>query len=159
MKVSFFPHSNSEHGVAIVEAAMTIGLFFLIIGGTIDFCRALHTEMTMRYALNIAGRWSVLGKSAPGAVGKCDSSDSGCWRAQTIEQMVHDTVKNLGVNDEPMQVSVCPIDASWNCAVNGNYAGKPEAIVELTGEYPFRLYFVGKQIKLTSTIHVRNEPA
>lgn len=157
-------------GTVLVETAITLLPFLILIGGAMDAGRALYAAGSLRYAIHEASRWSVLGQTPPlrqssmeaanAIVNGMQTCDSNCQRAIYTEQRVGDTLENLGLDRNNLTVKMCPTE-SPNCAVNN--AGVGGKIVFTQGIYrlPMFLYSLtggASQLSLTSKAYVRNEP-
>jgi hypothetical protein len=53
-------------GQALLEFALVVPLFFLLLFGIMDFGRLFSTQLTLQNALREAGRFTVTGQSLPG---------------------------------------------------------------------------------------------
>lgn len=54
----------TQGGQSLVEFAMTIPLFALLIFGIFDFGRLFYTQMALQFALREAGRYAITGQGA-----------------------------------------------------------------------------------------------
>ena len=57
--------SSRKRGQSLVETAISVVLFFLLVFGVFDFGRLLFTQLTLQYAMREAGRFAVTGRHDP----------------------------------------------------------------------------------------------
>lgn len=57
--------TGQRRGQSLVEFALIVPLFFLLVFGVTDFGRLFFTQMTLQHALREAGRFAVTGNKIP----------------------------------------------------------------------------------------------
>jgi hypothetical protein len=75
-----------RRGLSIVETALAIPIFLLLIFGIVDIGRVLFAHMTLQHAVREAGRFAVTGRTSPGTGGSHPRLDS------IIQVVVDDSV-------------------------------------------------------------------
>ena len=146
-----------EDGAALVEFAISLGIFLAVTVGIMLLCMALYTYEYVDFASREAARWA----SVRGADCSSSSSMPGCGADQsTIQTYVQ------GLNYPIVNPSNVTVDVTWEAANNTNpqswtpCSGQCNARgneVQVTVKYPYLLAipFVGNQnftINSTSTM-------
>jgi Flp pilus assembly protein TadG len=68
--------STRRRGLSIVETALALPIFLLLIFGIVDIGRVLFAHMTLQHAVREAGRFAVTGRTSPGTGGSHPRLDS-----------------------------------------------------------------------------------
>lgn len=116
----------NDSGQTMVEFAITLGAFFLLVLGTMDFGNLYSTKMTLQNAVRQAGRYAITGQCITGVNGTCSMT-----RYNSIIQTVEDY--SLGkVNSA--QITLTCTDQGGGCP---NQAGGPGDVVTIRVTYPY----------------------
>lgn len=67
---------GGRRGLSILETAIAIPIFLLILFGIVDIGRVLFAHMTLQHAVREAGRFAVTGRTLPGTGGSHPRLDS-----------------------------------------------------------------------------------
>jgi hypothetical protein len=76
MKRQRFRVGRGRRGLSILETAIAIPIFLLILFGIVDIGRVLVAHMTLQHAVREAGRFAVTGRTLPGSSGEHPRLDS-----------------------------------------------------------------------------------
>ncbi len=63
---------TNEYGGAMVETALCLSVFFLLVMGTMDFGHMFSTKVTIQNAVRQAGRYAITGQCIQGTNGCSD---------------------------------------------------------------------------------------
>ncbi len=103
---------TEEKGVAILETAMTIGIFFGVLFGGMEIILSMHRALGATHASVMAARFSTTkGRTAPDAIAALKSN-------------VNLYANSYGFTVYPDQIHVCPVD---KCDSNPNLDSLGEA--------------------------------
>src|ERR1039457_5991572 len=80
----------NESGQTLVETAISLSIFLLLVLGTIDFGYLISTKVTLQNAVRQGGRYAITGQCITGSDGSCSKT-----RYPSILQIVANT--SLGV--------------------------------------------------------------
>jgi len=116
----------NDSGQTLVEAAISLSLFLLLVLGTIDFGYLFSTKLTLQNAVRQGGRYAITGQCITGSDGSCSLT-----RYNSIIQTVEDT--SLGVAKSSEIVLKCT-DQGGGCPTQ---AGGPGDIVTITVTHPY----------------------
>jgi len=116
----------NDSGQALVETAISLSLFLLLVLGTIDFGYLFSTKLTLQNAVRQGGRYAITGQCITGSDGSCSLT-----RYNSIIQTVEDT--SLGVAKSSEIVLQCT-DQGGGCPTQ---AGGPGDIVTITVTHPY----------------------
>jgi len=120
---------RNDSGQALVEFAFSIGIFLLLVWGTIEFGNMFNTKSTLQNAVRQAGRYAVTGQCIGGA-GTCTES-----RYNSI------ITKLEGASDGYINSSNAANDVTITCTNAGggcpDGAGGPADLVTITVTYPY----------------------
>lgn len=141
----------------LVEFAIALSLFLLLILGSMDFADLFSTKLTLQNAVRQAGRYAITGQCITNPDGTCQLS-----RYNSIVQ----TLQNASVG---LLNSSNSSDISITCTNNGggcpNNAGGPGDIITITVTYtynfmtgPIAQYFTGGSYMFTVSAAFTNEP-
>ncbi|MGA3319057.1 MAG: TadE/TadG family type IV pilus assembly protein, partial [Candidatus Korobacteraceae bacterium] len=61
----------NDSGQALVESAISLSLFLLLVLGTIDFGYLFSTKLTLQNAVRQGGRYAITGQCITGSDGSC----------------------------------------------------------------------------------------
>ncbi len=134
----------NDSGQALVETAISLSIFLLLVLGTVDFGYLFSTKLTLQNAVRQAGRYAITGQCITGSGGTCSLS-----RYNSIIQTVE--TFSLGM--------VTAGEISMQCTDNGggcpNNAGGPGDVVTITVTHPYTFmtgpigaFFPGKSYTL-----------
>jgi hypothetical protein len=71
-----FRPGGGRRGLSILETAIAIPIFLLILFGIVDIGRVLFAHLTLQHAVREAGRFAVTGRTLPGSSGSHPRLDS-----------------------------------------------------------------------------------
>jgi Flp pilus assembly protein TadG len=116
----------NDSGQTLVETAISLSIFLLLVLGTVDFGYLFSTKVTLQNAVRQAGRYAITGQCITGSDGSCSKS-----RYNSIVQILENT--SLGLLNSS--------EINLTCTNNGggcpNNAGGPGDIVTITVTYPY----------------------
>jgi len=81
---------TNDSGQTLVETAISLSIFLLLVLGTIDFGYLISTKVTLQNAVRQGGRYAITGQCITGSDGSCSMT-----RYNSIMQVVENT--SLGV--------------------------------------------------------------
>ena len=113
----------NESGQTLVETAISLSIFLLLVLGTIDFGYLISTKVTLQNAVRQGGRYAITGQCITGSDGSCSQT-----RYNSIMQVVENT--SLGV----AAASEIYITCTGVCPTN---AGGPGDVVTITVTHPY----------------------
>jgi len=139
-----------------VEFAMTLGLFFMVLFGIIDYGWILFAQMNIQQAVQDGGRYASTGDF------KTDTSGKSIGRINSIEQTIQNEISIPGVDTTKLQIS----SVNSNGVVTNGSAGGPLDVVTLTLVTPLSLLaplnffgtFFPAKYAYTSSATFKNEP-
>jgi Flp pilus assembly protein TadG len=142
--------STRRRGLSIVETALAIPIFVLVLFGIVDVGRVLFAHMTLQHAVREAGRFAVTGRISPGTGGSHPRLDS-------IIQVVVDDSAPFPLTSSDVQVS--------SAGGGSGSAGGPGDRVTIAVSYPVRLltpligvFFPNGAFVVDVATTFRNEP-
>lgn len=140
-------------GLVIVELAIILPLFILLIFAILDFGRLVFTQTTLQHAMREGGRYGVTGQRLPNAADPKTLQS----RLQSIKQIVHDSAVGVSVNTNDIVIS-----SARGGAANAGGPGDTLTI-SLTYEFYFSTplissYFNNGSYRFTTSTSFRNEP-
>lgn len=143
----------NDSGQTLVETAISLSIFLLLVMGTMDFGYLFCTKVTLQNAVRQGGRYAITGQCITGGDGSCAQS-----RYNSIVQIVEST--SLGrLNSSQIQL-VCT-DEGGGCP---NQAGGPGDIITINVTYPYHFvtgpigaFFPGKSLTLKVSSAFTNE--
>ena len=143
----------NDSGQTLVEIAISLAIFLLLVMGTVDFGYLLGTKVTLQNAVRQGGRYAITGQCITGSDGSCSQT-----RYNSIMQIVETT--SLGVAKGSEIVLHCT-DQGGGCPTQ---AGGPGDNVTITVTHPYHFmtgligaFFPGKSCTLTVTSTFTNE--
>jgi hypothetical protein len=146
----------NDSGQTLVEIAISLAIFLLLVVGTVDFGYLLGTKVTLQNAVRQGGRYAITGQCITGSSGACSQT-----RYNSIVQIVENT--SLGVVKSSEIVLTCT-DQGGGCPGGLNGAGGPGDIVTITVSHPYHFmtgligaFFPGKSCTLTVSSSFKNE--
>ena len=116
----------NDSGQTLVETAISLSIFLLLVLGTIDFGYLISTKVTLQNAVRQAGRYAITGQCITGSDGSCSLS-----RYNSIMQVVENT--SLGVA-AASEIQIRCTDNGGGCPTN---AGGPGDVVTITVTHPY----------------------
>ena len=120
---------TNDSGQALVEIAFSLGIFLLLVWGTIEFGSMYSTKMTLQNAVRQAGRYALTGQCVETA-GSCTES-----RYNSIIATLEGTSDGLITPSNAGDISVTCINEGGQCLSN---AGGPGDMVVITVTYPYK---------------------
>jgi|HubBroStandDraft_2_1064218.scaffolds.fasta_scaffold247036_2 Flp pilus assembly protein TadG len=143
-------------GQAMVEFAMTLGLFFLVLFAVIDYGWLLFAQMNIQQAVQDGGRYASTGDFKTGSSGKS------IGRILSIEETIQNEISIPGVDTTKLQVS----SMNSKGVVTSGSAGGPGDVVTVTLVTPMSLLaplnffgsFFPSSYAFTSSATFKNEP-
>lgn len=137
----------------MVELAILMPVFILMIFAMLDFSRMMFTKITLQHAMREAGRFGVTGRSLPDP----NHPETLQSRLASIKQVVRE--KAIGVQVDPNAIYISSVSGG------ANNAGGPGDTFTLSLDYEFHFItpFVGKYFDngghaFTVSTTFRNEP-
>lgn len=120
-----------DSGATLVEFAISISVFLLLMLGSMDFAHLFYTKLTLQNAVRQAGRYAITGRCVANGAGNCTLS-----RYNSIVQTLQ-TASNGLLNSSNSS------DINITCTPNGggcpNQAGGPGDIITITVTYTYPL--------------------
>jgi len=140
------PHLRCDQGSNLVEFAITLIVYLLMLCAVIDFSRLLYTYHFVAHAAREGARWAIVN----GSTCKDDADGGSCPYANGAGQAdVATRVSNFvppGINKANVTVTApCGVDGAPECAASplscpksadGSY-NAPGCVVEVSVAYPF----------------------
>ena len=116
----------NDSGQTLVETAISLSIFLLLVLGTIDFGYLISTKVTLQNAVRQGGRYAITGQCITGSDGSCSQT-----RYNSIMQVVENT--SLGVA-AASEIQIRCTDNGGGCPTN---AGGPGDVVTITVTHPY----------------------
>jgi TadE-like protein len=120
---------NHDSGLALIETAISLLVFLLLVMGTMDFGFLFSTKLTLQNAVRQAGRYAITGQCITGSGGCSESRYNSI--IQTLEGASDGILNGSNIGD----VSIMCTNTGGGCP---NNAGGPGDIVTITVTYPYR---------------------
>ncbi len=147
----------NDSGETLVEFAISISLFLLLILAIMDFASLYYTKLTLQSAARQAGRYAITGQCVTNGSGSCTLS-----RYNSIIQTLQNASNGLLNSSNGSDITI-------TCTPNGsgcpNQAGGPGDIITITVTYtygfataPIAKFFTGGQYTFTVSVAFNNEP-
>ncbi|WP_437229202.1 TadE family protein [Planctomicrobium sp. SH661] len=125
MRRHFSPvKTDSRPGAVLVETAIVMPVFLVVIWGTMEFGRAMMVGQLATNAARFGARTAILEGSTNSSV------------TTQVKQYVVDTVKGITVNDVTVEISVTPGTGNQN-PNNQLAASKPRDLCKVTVVVPY----------------------
>jgi hypothetical protein len=144
----------NDSGQTLVEVAISMALFLLMVLAIVDFGYIISTKVTLQNAVRQAGRYAITGQCMMGSNGSCSLT-----RYNSIVQVLEGTSLGL-VNINEITIS-CK-DQGGGCP---GPAGGPGDIVTIKVAYPYQFltgpigtFFPGHSLTLNVSSAFTNEP-
>lgn len=145
---------TNDSGQTMLEVAISLSLFLLLVLATIDFGYLYSTKVTLQNAVRQGGRYAVTGQCITGTDGTCSQS-----RYNSIVQTVK--TASLGMVSSS-QISIVCTPNGGGCP---NSAGGPGDVITITVTYPYNFlsglvsnFFPGHAYTITVSSAFTNEP-
>ena len=143
----------NDSGQTLVETAISLSVFLLLVMGTMDFGYLFCTKTTLQNAVRQGGRYAITGQCILAGDGSCSKT-----RYNSIMQIVQDTSTGIVKSGE---ISITCQDKGGGCP---NGAGGPGDIVTITVTHPYTFltgvikgFFPGKAYTIKVTSSFTNE--
>jgi Flp pilus assembly protein TadG len=143
---------TNDSGQALIETAISLSVFLILVMGTMDFGHMFSTKVTIQNAVRQAGRYAI--------TGQCIQGSNGC--SENRYQSILTTAENasLGI--------LTASDITITCTNNGggcpSLAGGPGDIVTIKATYPYHFmtgpigaFFTNGMYTLTESASFTNE--
>jgi len=146
---------TNDSGQALVEVAFSIGIFLLLVWGTIEFGNMYSTKVTLQNAVRQAGRYAITGQCI-GSAGSCSES-----RYDSIIAALEGASDGLINSGNLGDVSITCTNLGGGCPSGG--AGGPNDLIVITVTYPYRFVtgpisrFFPSGYTITVSSSVKNE--
>lgn len=145
--------SSRQRGAEVVELAIVLPLFLLLLFGILDFSRLFFTEITLQRAMREGGRFGVTGRQLPdpGNPGSLQS------RLASIKQIIVDAA--VGVQVDPASIVISSVNGGQD-----NAGGPGDTFtISLTYHFVFATPLIGRYFNsgshtFTASSSFRNEP-
>jgi Flp pilus assembly protein TadG len=116
----------NDSGQTLVEFAISLPIFLLLVLGVIDFGYLSSTKVTLQNAVRQGGRYAITGNCITGSDGTC---------SQTRYNSILQTVETAALGSlNSSQISITCQDEGGGCP---NGAGGPGDVVTITVTYPY----------------------
>jgi Flp pilus assembly protein TadG len=120
---------RTERGQVLVEFALSVLVFLVLVFGVLDFGRALYTYHAVSYAARAGTRYAIVrGSGCNGAVSGCPATQS------SVTSYIESVSPNLDPRD--LRVSVNWITGNTGCPA-GTAAHSPGCSVQVAITYRF----------------------
>jgi hypothetical protein len=119
----------NDSGVTMLETAISLFVFLVLVMGTMDFGFLFSTKVTLQNAVRQAGRYAITGQCITGSGGCSESRYNSI--IQTLEGASAGVLSSGNIGD----VSITCTNTGGGCP---NGAGGPGDIVTITVAYPYR---------------------
>jgi len=119
----------NDSGQALLEVAICLTLFVILVIGTMDFGFLFYTQLTLQNAVRQAGRYAVTGQCITGSNGACSES-----RYNSIVQTLQTASDGLLNSSNAGDISITCTNVRGGCPTN---AGGPGDIVNISVTYVY----------------------
>jgi Flp pilus assembly protein TadG len=139
-------YNSSEKGSMMLEFALTVALFLVMLFGIVDFGRALYTYHFLSNAAREATRYAAVRGSTCGDDGSCATSNSASGTAgPTTLTDIQDYVTSItppGIGSSQITTTACGIQGGTKCADStpafcATTSNEPGCTVQVKVSYPF----------------------
>jgi hypothetical protein len=151
---------KGNQGATVVEFAMVLPLFLLLLFGIIEFGRYFFVQHTLQFATREGTRLALVGGTLAGPDGNPLS------RTASIIKEIKDNA-SLAVNPAEISISIFPITASYSDPVGWDgqqNAGVPGAYMRVRTRHTYRFFtplignfFIGGASTIQAEATYRNE--
>lgn len=117
---------REEKGVAILEAAIAIGLLLFILVLGCDFLRFCYTCLAGQYTVSTAARWAAYGEVLPGEP----------TRLASVKAKVRSIGQSFGLTITDHQIRICPVNEP-DCTQESQLLSEELFVIRLT--YPMTI--------------------
>ncbi len=137
--------SDDERGSTLVEFAVTLWAFAILVFSLIILVWIAWTSMTLNFAVAKAARWGAIGGTMvdPQTMLPLNRLDSFILRFET-------EARRFGVDPSDVDLTICPV-ANPNCTTNT--VGNPGSMVVVTARKP-AVPLIGALIQITPSCSV-----
>ena len=148
-KLSIQNLKSDEKGATLLETAVGLVPFTIILFAMLQVLSFAHTTMSMHYALAKAARWGVLNLTLN------DQNMNQLDRVASIKQRFAETAPRYGVNPDAVTVKICPADQPDCTVESAGAAGRPFII---KGERRARFLTGFQFLQPKTSVIISNEP-
>lgn len=120
---------TNDSGQALVEIAFSLGIFLLLVWGTIEFGTMYSTKVTLQNAVRQAGRYAITGQCVETA-GSCSET-----RYNSIITSLEGASDGLITSGNVGDISIVCTNLGGGCPTG---AGGPGDLVVITVTYPYK---------------------
>jgi Flp pilus assembly protein TadG len=127
---------KGNRGATVVEFAMVLPLFLLLLFGIIEFGRYFFVQHTVQFATREGTRLALVGGTLAGADGKPMT------RTASIIKEIKDNA-SLAVNPAEISISIFPITAAYSDPAGWDgqqNAGEPGAYMRVRTRHTYRFF-------------------
>jgi hypothetical protein len=136
--------SKSERGIAILEAALLVPIFVVIVFFIVDVGGVVWQTVGLQYALTDTARWIVPDRRHPKFPGRTYTTDI----TNSIRQYAEDRARSLGVRLSSCDVTVCDFSGAY-CECPVPITGCPNSCTVVANAIPAYDYPEGFRISGT----------
>jgi Flp pilus assembly protein TadG len=148
---------TNDSGQALVEFALSAGVFLLLVWGTVEFGYIFSTKVTLQNAVRQAGRYAITGQCISVA-GSCTTS-----RYNSIMETLEGASDGLITSGNAGSVvTITCTNLGGGCPSGG--AGGPNDLIVITVNYPYQFLttplkrlFPSNALTITVSSSVKNE--
>ena len=135
----------------MLEAALSLSVFLLVIGGGIEMLRYAYYGLVSQYVVTEAARFGSLGAGCP----ECTAAE----RVQKIEDRIEQHAAKFGVTLADRHICV-QSDLQADCGTDNlnDSSGKPHELMAIRVRMPIHLLFGIDGIYVNAEAIAKNEP-
>lgn len=137
--------ASLESGAMMAEAALALAFYMFLLISVFEFGRLSYVVLAGNYSVSQTARWAAMGER-----------DAGFSKVQSIVNRLEELGTTTGININPDNISLCPLDNVGECNVLENPSDSGEAF-ELIYRHIISISFFG-DINLTFQSIITNEP-
>jgi len=124
---------RKDHGTSIVEFALILSLFFLLIFGILEFGRYFFVQHTLQFATREGMRLALVGRRLP------DGQGGFLSRTESIIQTIRENA-SLAVDPSSLEIYVFPVAVDYSDPGNWQTpnAGNPGVYMRVRARYTYK---------------------
>lgn len=145
-----------DSGETMIEFALSLSIFMLLLLGSIDFANLFYTKMTLQNAVRQAGRYAITGQCIVTG-GTCSLN-----RYSSIISTLRTASNHILTSNNASEVVVTCVNNGGGCP---NLAGGPGDVITITVTHkynfmtaPIAHFFTGGSYNLVVSTTFNNEP-
>lgn len=120
---------SDEAGVSMLDAAVTIPVFILVMFFIIDAARTSYLAVSLQDSLHSAARWTITGET---------HDDHPTSRVESVKEILIENAARRGITINRCEIFICPIDVpDCTCPIGGDpcvvecdYLNPPEEVID-----------------------------